>query len=398
MGVGTLDSSTTDDVAGRADTREQAVSVVDDRRFGDLVGGVADALRVPGLFWIPSVAGWPHSWLPVGHSEYKLAYGLDIARTARYAADVLIPSMPVYAPDWFPEPVAPLFFHPSRVDQHGDQYGDQTSHPREAWLFVNGILTDTDVAEINADYLADLFHRPVKMLQNSTDGFVEDLVKCADQKTFRRIGEASTVSFPALYAALKDADKQRVVLIAHSQGTLIAAVMLRLIELIYLPVGRARRRRSIGAAAHKAVRDAGVGLNMEDFEPLMPDELARLEVYCFANCATQMRYVDARKRLPWIESFGNQYDIVARLGVLAPAPRKRGIRIDGPRYERKRAWGHLLNRHYLSAIDRRQRTGNMQGPVDDSAAPFVLLDPAAWPDETQPRLYRYLNGGEPIPS
>jgi len=398
MGVGTLDSSTTDEATGRATTRREAVSVVHDRRFADLVGGVVDALRIPGLFWIPSVAGWPHSWLPVRHSEYELAYGLDVARTARYLADVLIPSMPVYAPDWFPEPVAPLFFHPSRVDQHGDQYGDLTSNPREAWLFVNGILTDKDVAQVNADYLADLFHRPVKMLQNSTDGFVEDLAKCADEKTFRRIGEASTVSFPALYDALKDASKQRVVLIAHSQGTLISAVMLRLIELIYVPDGRARRRRPIGAAARKAVRDAGVGLDMEDFEPLTTDELARLELYCFANCATQMRYVDAKRRIPWIESFGNQYDIVARLGVLAPAPRKRGIVIDGPRYERKRAWGHLLNRHYLRAIDHRQRTGNKLGPVDDTAEPFVLLDPAAWPDELQPRLFRYINGGEPIPA
>jgi len=174
--------------------------------------------------------------------------------------------------------------------------------------------------------------------------------------------------------------------------------MLRLIELIYVPDGRARRRRPIGAAARKAVRDAGVGLDMEDFEPLTTDELARLELYCFANCATQMRYIDAKRRIPWIESFGNQYDIVARLGVLAPAPRKRGIVIEGPRYERKRAWGHLLNRHYLRAIDHRQRTGNKLGPVDDTAEPFILLDPAAWPDELQPRLFRYINGGEPIPA
>ena len=369
------------------------MSVLSDRRLGDLIGGVLDALKIPGLFWIPSVAGWPSSWLPARYSEYQVGYGLDVLRTAQYAADVLIPSLPLYAPDWFPEPLSPLFFHPSRVEQRPDQYRRWTSNPREAWLFINGILTDDEIAQVNATYLADLFHRPITLLHNSTDGFVEDLAKCASDKTFRRIGEASTVAFPPLYDALKDASKQRVVLIAHSQGTLIAAVLLRLLGLIYEPGDRRRSTRSGPEVARKAVRDAGVGLDIGDFEPLARDELAKFELYCFANCATQMRYLDERARIPWIESFGNQHDIVARLGMLAPDPTKRHIAIDGPRYERKGAWGHLLNRHYLSAIDRRQRTGNRPGPADQTPDPFVLLKPTAWPHEQQPRLYRYLNGG-----
>ena len=48
-------------------------------------------------------------------------------------------------------------------------------------------------------------------------------------------GEAATVAFPAIYDALKDPQKERVVVVAHSQGTLIAAVVLRLMEFIYRP-------------------------------------------------------------------------------------------------------------------------------------------------------------------
>jgi len=394
----TVESATTKEEAGRTPRRGTTVAVVSQRRIPDLVRGVVDALQIPGPFWLPSVAGWPGSWLPARYSEYEVFYGLDLLRATRYLADILIPSAPMYAPDWFPEPLEPLFFHPSRVEQHADQYGGWTSNPHETWLFVNGILTDHEMAQINASYLADLFHRPIMGLQNSTDGFVEDLAKCANEKTFRRIGEASTVAFPPLYDALKDSSKQRVVVIAHSQGTLIAAVLLRLIELIYVPGGRATGGRRDRDSVRKAMRDAGVGLDMDDFDALKLDDVAKLELYCFANCATQMRYVDERAQLPWIESFGNQYDIVARLGVLAPDPRKCGIAIDGPRYEREGAWGHLLNRHYLRAIDQRQRTGNQPGPVDQTADPFVLRDPRAWPDERQPRLYRYLNGGDAISS
>ena len=35
---------------------------------------------------------------------------------------------------------------------------------------------------------------------------------------------------------------------------------------------------------------------------------------------------------PWIESYGNEHDVVARLGVLAPHSAERSVHIDGSRY------------------------------------------------------------------
>jgi len=382
----------------RHNSAAQASEVVGDRALDDLVGGVSDALGIRPPAWGMSFFGSPRSWVPTRHSEYGLLYSWRVLRTARYVADVTIPSLPVTAPEWFPQPLAPFFWHPSRVAQQPDHNDSWTSHPHEAWLFINGIMTNDALAQLNAAYLADLFHRPVTLIENSTDGLLEDLAECAREKSLGRNAEATAKAFPAIYDALKDPGKRRVVVIAHSQGTIIVSSVLRLMTLIY--EGEQRRPAVVSEPRKtcEAVKAAGVRLDLSDFEPLDRDELAKLELYCFANCATNMQYADATATgpLPWIESYGNEFDIVARLGMLAPHPRKRGVTIDGPRYEHKGAWGHLLNQHYLHAIDQRQREGHRHGPEDTSASPFDLINGDDYPAVSQPRLYRYLNGGSPL--
>lgn len=371
--------------------------VVSQRALEDLVGAAADALAMRPPAWAMSVFGTPSSWVPSPHSEYGLAYSWRVLRAARYVADVAIPSLPMTAPAWFPEPLAPFFWHPSRVRQRPDHHESLTSHRHEAWLFVNGILTNAELADLNCAYLADLFHRPITLLENSTDGLVEDLVECARERSFGRNAEATERAFPAIYDAMKDPEKRRVVVIAHSQGTIIASAVLRLLKLLYRGDRDQPACRDDPLAARDVVRGAGVQLDPADFEPLERGELAKLELYCFANCASTMRHVDAGAGgpLPWIESFGNEFDLVARLGMLAPNPRKRGMAIDGPCYERKGAWGHLLNQHYLRAIDAAQREGHRRGPAGAGAAPYVLANAADYPDADRPRLFHYLNGGSP---
>jgi len=371
--------------------------VVTHRDVEELLGVVTDALSMRPPAWGRAVFGSPSSWVPSRFSEYGFAYSWRVLRAARYVADVAIPSLPMTAPAWFPEPVAPFFWHPSRVCQHADHNESFTSHRREAWLFVNGILTNAAMAELNVDYLVDLFHRPITLLENSTDGLLEDLVECAREKSFGRNAEATEVAFPAIYDALKDPEKERVVVIAHSQGTIIASAVLRLLALVYEREGQASACRLGPAAACAAARDSGVRLDPNDFEPLGPDELGKLELYCFANCSSSMRYVDVTPDgpLPWIESYANEFDLVARLGMLAPYAQKRGMALDGPRYVCEGAWGHLLNQHYLRAIDRAQRAGRRRGPVDATAAPYVLRNRDAFPGAEQPRLFAYINGGTP---
>jgi hypothetical protein len=79
--------------------------------------------------------------------------------------------------------------------------------------------------------------------------------------------------------------------------------------------------------------------------------------------------------------------------MLAPHAEAHGIRIDGPRYVRRGAWGHLLNAHYLDAIERAQRAGHRRGGRG-GAAPYERLDRTAAPGGA-PRLFAYINGGTP---
>ena len=83
---------------------------------------------------------------------------------------------------------------------------------------------------------------------------------------------------------------------------------------------------------------------------------------------------------------------MARLGIQAPHAAERGIQIDGPRFVRPGAWGHLLNEHYLYPLADSQRRGRRPGGRGGSA-PFAPADAAE--STATPRLYAYINGGSP---
>lgn len=163
--------------------REEWGDVVGGRSLDDLLGGVADSLRMRPPAWLPAFFGLPSSWLPIQHfSEFGLAYPWRPLRAAKFLSDILVPSVPVTAPARVPDLVSSAFWHPSLIDQRPDHNRAWTSHPEEAWFFINGILTNDGVAQLNAAYLAYLFHRPLTLIQNATGGVVEDLIECAGDK------------------------------------------------------------------------------------------------------------------------------------------------------------------------------------------------------------------------
>ena len=190
-------------------------------------------------------------------------------------------------------------------------------------------MTNDSVAQINSAYLAYLFHRPLTLIQNSTDSLWADLFECALGKEWYRVVEPAIKAFPPIYDALKSTHKERVVVICHSQGTIIMSVVLRLLgELLRRPAVALEAEAAPRALFAEAPRYAPPEfvypdqepIDLDDFEPLTGAELAKLEVYCFANCANTMPYIGAwdGRPVPWIENFGNEHDIVARLGMLAP--------------------------------------------------------------------------------
>jgi hypothetical protein len=276
-----------------------------------------------------------------------------------------------------PPPLSWLLFHPTTILRRPARPEDERAFADEAWVFINGIMTDAAIAQLNAAYLVHLFHRPITIIQNSTDGLVEDLLECAAAKVAWRNGEAATKALPEIYRRLSDPQIERVVVIAHSQGTIIASVVLAALT-------------GLGPFAAN-----GTGpLDLARFERPTDAELAKLELYCLANCATTMRRRGVGRPVPFIESYGNEFDIVARLAVLAPHPVERDVHIDGPRFIRRGAWGHLLNQHYLDPIAAAQYHHGRPGARQPGAVPFALLNGDQYPG-ADPRLYHYLDGGMP---
>jgi hypothetical protein len=367
----------------------------------ELAAIAADAMRISPPFYANSIFGPPRTWLPPYQrfSEYSLLNPWRPLRMLKFLQNTWIPSIPHTPPLFNPPFLDDLFWQPTVILQRPDHYGSYTSYPDEAWFFINGVMTNDAVAQVNAALLSELFHRPITLIQNSTSSLLTDLAQCALDKMNWRITEPVVKAFPALYDALASPNKQRVVLVAHSQGTIVAAVLLRLLKLL------TRRERLPGevlpAAAYagpEIIFQSDEPLDAADFAPLEESQLAKLELYCFATCAnavTHLRPAEVGNRaVPYIEHFGNEYDIVARLGMQAPNAVTRRIQIDGPRFVRLGAWGHLLNAHYLYPIADAQRQGRRRGGKG-TATPFVALGGGHGGSPTTPRLYSYINGGVP---
>ncbi|HSN74774.1 MAG TPA: hypothetical protein VL334_06730 [Anaerolineae bacterium] len=370
----------------------------------NLLGIGLDALLATRPPYLWSILGRPGSWRPRRNrfSEYSILNVWRPARAARILANVVIPSAPRTPPTFSPPLLRRLFWQPSVILQRPDHHGSYTSFPDEAWFFVNGVASNDAVAQLNSAYLSYLFHRPLTMIQNSTDSLLLDLLECIGGKQWYRHTEAATKAFPPIYDALKRPDKRRVVVIAHSQGTIIMAIVLRMLAALFSPpeepeLALAALFGAEGYAPPEFVYPDQDPWRPEDFEPLSEQELAKLELYCFANCANSMKtiHVGAGVRpIPWIESFGNENDLVARLGMLTPKPAQRGIDIDGPCYVKPNGWGHLLNAHYLSDIHDCQKVSRRRGGASGSI-PYLLANADRYPDRQIPRLFSYINGGAP---
>jgi hypothetical protein len=335
------------------------------------------------------------------------------SKALRYLRATSLITLPLAAPGFVPTLLSNLFFHPTQVIP--PKTGDQR-FPEETWFFINGIMTNEDVAKLNARYLDHLFHRPITIIQNSTNGLLVDLIQCAVGKEWDVMTEPLTVALPVIHRELQRREKTKVVLIAHSQGTIIAGDVLEILKDLVKKESkefargglssatlrydaavqeRQEQSRSLARAWPEGMQKAAEGLSgsrFDSLEPLSLDELKKLEIYCFANCASTMTQYE--RGVPLIESFGNEKDIVARLGMLS---KKGAIEIHGSGWKSRNAWGHLLNEHYLTLIEA-ARQGLAQGKGHGYAffePPGAERHPAAGaPTPEKPRLMRYLDGAK----
>jgi hypothetical protein len=382
--------------------------------YRDLLEIAADAADIRPPLYIRSLFGPMGSWIrpPRQYSEFRIIDPWRPLQTLKYLRDATIPARPWGPPDWarrlMPDLVTELFWRPSRFFRQSDEYGSPCSFPDEHWFFINGVATNEALARLNAAFLAQLFHRPITVMQNATDSLLVDLVECGLGKGLTLDRETMTEpawrAASAILEALNAPATRRVVVIAHSQGTIIMANVLRAIaETLQAQDLLLTRRHMAGwhdyttalmggrKQADKALRDDlahGLSVFAAGTPSAVLEKLDKLEIYTFANCADTMKYVARRggKAYPYLEHFANEFDIVARLGILSPNDR---IDIDGPAFVQEGAWGHLLNEHHLFAID------DYLYPGPEAVPGGNPYRPAGGRRRAEPRLYGYFHGKRP---
>ncbi len=234
-----------------------------------------------------------------------------------------------------------LFIEKSDIFPPRPEFAKANNFPQEKWIYINGINTDKKGAKSNARVMYSMFGRPVHVVHNPTDGFALDILECFAGKTdLINYGdiEPRKLLMDFLKKSLKEAKEsgiQKVVLIAHSQGTIITGNSIRLL---------------------------GEGSD-EEVKKLMKE---LLEVYTFAGCAHRMPGEYVR----YHENLSNKGDIVAWLGHVCPNPVKffwRNTNLEPIKYTYKKknegldreedknliedkAWGHLIESHYLKPM------------------------------------------------
>lgn len=170
----------------------------------------------------------------------------------------------------------------------------------EHWFFINGIMTNREVAALNELALENIFGKDFHTLYNPTNGFVADILEVIYERTLDNFAEITQQLF-IVVDDLICRDK-KVKIIAHSQGGVILSNFLKLIN------------------EHSK--------NGKDY--------SNLEVYTFASAADEDVLVDG----VFQEHFGNEKDFVARVGLMFE-------NTQGKFYTLNNGVGHLLNQDYL---------------------------------------------------
>jgi len=294
-----------------------------------------------------SLAGLPSSWEEgesKGFQDKAIAVAIQIYQTVRglvFLPLALIEGLISYLP--FTGRYEGVFWNllygfedEAKVILAEDNGMTQNNFQNEKWIYINGIGTDEEGAKENGLELYEMFGRPVDVVHNPTYGYMVDLFECLGGKTgVFQYGEMKMekklqkhLSKTLREARDSEGQIEKVVLVAHSQGTIITG---------------------------KAIK----ALKTKEEGPLMKKYL---HVYIFAGVAHQMLGEDVR----YLENISNGGDGVACLGHLTPEFIKNFwhntqlesmIYSSGTSVVEDGNWGHLLPNHYLAPM----RAGKFSG-------------------------------------
>ncbi|EAU92207.2 hypothetical protein CC1G_13022 [Coprinopsis cinerea okayama7 len=266
-------------------------------------------------------------------------------------------------------------------------YPDVEDKDGEKWIFVNGyvafppfdlfiaffILTnphqdfDGHLMEPwpeNVNVLAHTFGRPVTGIHNRTFGLILDLIECLIQRNLFYATEDTRTTYNCLKRTLCDPSINKVVLIAHSQGTIIISNVLDIL-----------------------------------FAELAPDVFDKLEVYTFGSAANHFHNalrsvvapgIEEDRQIKVIEHYVNENDFVAQIGIQHFATGVPGAQYLGKIFTRKAEGGHMFNEHYMfSMFGQGTATPFLNTHVVSNGVNMGLTV------RELSRLWRYLGGNSP---
>ncbi|KAL9017510.1 MAG: hypothetical protein Q9185_005176 [Variospora sp. 1 TL-2023] len=191
----------------------------------------------------------------------------------------------------------------------------------ERWVFINGICTGASGLQQNIDRLSLLFGRKVLGIHNQSYGLISDLLECVVQRCLSYSTMDARIAYEILTGYLADEKVNKVVLVAHSQGGIIASMVVDHL-----------------------------------LAELSEEMMGKLEIYTFGSAASSFNNpprTNATQQspcIPHIEHYANEYDMVPRWGLLYGVKSLLTNRYAGNVFVRTGAMGHMFVDHYLNPI------------------------------------------------
>ncbi|RIB18654.1 hypothetical protein C2G38_1966498 [Gigaspora rosea] len=192
------------------------------------------------------------------------------------------------------------------------QIGDDKTN--EKWFFINGVAVDYGWLDENCKYIEKRFNKGVTGILNSSYGIFWDTMETILVRSFDIDVIAVRFATENILPVLKDEKIETVRLIAHSEGAVMANLIMRK---LYIELSIT---------------------NEVDF-------LKKLEVYTFANASRE--FINPNNLVRRIEHYANKRDPIAMVGVLSNIDNKQ--RFQGEIFVnelRNDGKGHLLNTFY----------------------------------------------------
>ena len=132
-------------------------------------------------------------------------------------SDIFLIKLPIYCPKWMPNIIKRIFFgQNSRYIKDEEEIMDKV-----CFIYLNGILSNYKTVCKSQEILKKKFNRPINLIHNVTDSLLMDLIECLIGKETNELTEPSMLCLSIISQKLLSNKIDKVVLICHSQGTII---------------------------------------------------------------------------------------------------------------------------------------------------------------------------------